>query len=70
MAILYTEVVSRRFTGGILAGIVTEQRIVGVPKPRKVGATQKVRKPIAGSPYVDTVIAVEECKTRKVIYRL
>lgn len=58
---LYTEVVSRKFVSGILAGIVIEEvRIPRISNPRPVGQTFKVRGSTAGSRYEDTIIRVEE----------
>lgn len=62
MRLLFTEVVSRRFTAGILAGITIEERIPRLSKPRPVGQTFKGRGLTAGSRFEDTIIRVEPSK--------
>lgn len=62
MTALFTEVVSRRFTSGILSGIVIEQRIPRLSNPRPVGQTFKGRGLTAGSTFEDTILRVEPSK--------
>ena len=57
---LFTETVSRTFTGGALEGLTMEVSIPRVSDPRRIGTVHEVAKPCGGtSPYRDEVIAVE-----------
>lgn len=63
MAALFTEVVSRTFTAGVLAGLTIEARIPRVSFPREVGSVHVVVRPVGGtSPYRDKIVAVERWK--------
>lgn len=55
---LYNEIVSREFVGGVLAGITIEQKIYRVSDPAEVGTKRFVRSTF-GSDYIDTVIGHE-----------
>lgn len=55
---LYNEIVSREFVGGVLAGLVIEQKIYRVSDPAKIG-TKRVVRATFGSDYIDTVVGHE-----------
>lgn len=55
---LYNEIVSREFVGGVLSGITIEQKIYRVSAPADIG-TKRFVKSAFGSDYIDTVVAHE-----------
>lgn len=56
---LYTEVVMRTFTGGLLDGISVEQRIPHISNPRPIGSVQRVLS-LYTSSYLDEVVDIIE----------
>ena len=56
---LRTVTVSRTFTGGTLAGLTIEQSFtLDASRAGKVGDTFECRKPVGGSPYIDTTTKI------------
>lgn len=56
---LYAEIVSRRFTDGILEGCIVPQTIHNLSKPRNAGEVHKGIS-LSGSGYEDFIICVRE----------
>lgn len=58
-ATLFTEIVTRTFTGGVCEGLTLEMAIPRISKPREIGSVHEVAKPVAGSPYRDVIVGIE-----------